>query len=163
MTPTEFATVEALKFNPGDIVVVSGADLAKIYIMLLNARDTIRGAGRGCKDPTDTRALTTYPSDLQGRAFQFEFERLDNISTNVILVGNQFDRSDPFQNPWQVSVEIDTMIDIINERNVFATPSTADARYGDIRELFSFLSRVYFYDTDAEEVTFIKTQTPERP
>lgn len=163
MTPAEFATTEALNFNSGDIVVVSGADLAKIYIMMLNARDTIRGAGRGCKDPIDTRALTTYPSDIQGRAFQFEFERLDNISTNVILVGNQFDRKNLFTNPNPVTIEIDTVIDILNERNIFATPSTADARYGTARELFSFLSRLYFYDTYTDEVTFIKTQTPERP
>lgn len=62
MTPSEFINTESSSFNNGEIVIVAGPDLEATYILLLAARDKIRGDGGTCLDPLDTDSIVYYGS-----------------------------------------------------------------------------------------------------
>lgn len=163
MTPAQFIANEVPTFQPGQIIVVSGTDLAKIYTLLFNARDAIRTAGGHCLDPLDTRETIRYPSDTSDRAFKFELLSIDNQG-NVILVGNQFDRANFYQNPHPVDVLVDVVRDLLNVDNVeFFPDQSFSINNAGVRELFGFISKIYYYDTTLNDITFLKTQIPERP
>jgi hypothetical protein len=157
-----------LLFQHGQLIVVSGPDLAEIYDLLLDTRDEIISTSRNCLDPVDTRTVLQYPSDIEDRAIKFEFTVLAN-QDKVILVGNQFDRESQTQNPEPKDLEIDVVRDLLNGTNIRVIPglgdpsSALDSRYGFSRELFSYISRVYYFDTGTDEVFFVKTQIPFRP
>jgi len=243
MTPAEFVTTEALTFSPGQLVIVSGPDSAAIMTLLLDARDSIRGASIPCLDPIDTRMTIPYPSGLvasepvpttsrfkaplfrnsffevvgttikmlNGAAIgeqsiiaeynpetnivtladpfsvppavgdefsilpivekPYKFEQLALVNRaagptpNVVLIGNEFDRESHVQNPFPVAIDIDTVIDLLNMRNMIKDHPQAGSTFwgGDVRELFAYISKVYYYDTRAAEITFVKNQLPERP
>src|SRR5512146_3339175 len=90
MTPSHFANTEAPTFEVGRAVFVSGKDLAKIYSMLIQARDAVVASGKPCIDPVDTRTLLRYMTDTSDRSICFEHLVLANRD-KVIMVGNQFD------------------------------------------------------------------------
>ena len=164
MTPAEFIANEVPNFQPGQIIVVSGADLATIYDLLFDARDALRGMSRLCLDPIDTRDTISYPSDTAPRAFKFEYLAIANQGTNVVLVGNQFDPSNFYENPHPVDILVDVVRDLMNWNNVeFIPPRSTSLFYPATRELFQFISKIYYYDTTAGTVTFLKNQISERP
>lgn len=243
MTPTEFATIEALTFTPGQLVIVSGPDSAAIMLLLMDARDAIRGASTPCLDPIDTRMTIPYPSGLVSSDFTpttsrfkaplfrnsffdvvgtrirmlngvnvgldsiiaeynpvtdiatlanpfpappaagdeftilpivekpYKFEQLALVNRaagptpNVVLIGNEFDRENVSQNPFPVAIDIDTVIDLLNMRNMIKDHPQAGSTFwgGEVRELFAYISKVYYYDTRSATITFVKNQLPERP
>lgn len=240
MTPTQFINTESLRFQPGQLVVVSGPDNGIITTLLMNTRDAIRGRTIGCLDPVDTRTTVAYPTGLVGsdlvptatrfrapmyrntkfiddraiqnglsitfidgvnigttrtisaydpvsqivtvstpwplvpvigdgfsvggiieRPYNFEFLVIDNPHS-VILASNQFDRESFAQNPHPADIQIDVIIDLLNVSNVNTIPDEEWSRYGFVREIFGYISFVYYYDTRLDEITFVKTQIPER-
>ncbi len=62
MTTVEFITNEVPSFEPGQLIVVSGPDLAAIYLLLMDARDAIQSDYQ--LDPIDTRATVKYPTGI---------------------------------------------------------------------------------------------------
>ena len=62
MTPLEFITNEVPSFQPGALIVVSGPDIAAIYLLLMDARDALPSAYR--LDPIDTKSTVKYPSGV---------------------------------------------------------------------------------------------------
>lgn len=161
MTAAEFINNESTLFQEGQLIVVSGPSLVDLYDLLLQTRDALILAGKGCMDPFDTRATKQYPSDLTERSFQYEYEALANAGSRVVLIANQFDRNNTFQNPEPVSLEIDVLIDLLRVRNIDNIPEAFDERFGDVRGLTNFMSRVYHYGDG--EATLIKVQVPFRP
>lgn len=160
MTPSEFSSTEALLFEPGKAVFVSGKDLSKIYAVLLAARDTVIISGKPCLDPFDTRTLVRYMTDATERPVCFEHVVLA-YRDKIILVGNQSSYARPATKDL---LDIDVVLDLFSATAIQTLPyPIMDRRQGVDRESFAFMSRVYFYDTDAEEILFIKTQLPFRP
>jgi hypothetical protein len=171
MTPQEFVTQEALTFSEGEIVVVSTDSLEALFPILLQARDAIVADGKHCADPLDAAGLVRYSSDTADRAVNFEFISL-NAGSTVVLVGNEFDRKSPWQNFDPISrqdevsferLRIATVFNLINTIGIKQIPYVADIRDGNTRELFSFISRLYYFDSLTNEITFLKTQNPELP
>lgn len=171
MTSNDFINSESSSFQPGQIIIVSGANLEAIYTLLLAVRDKIRGDGGECLDPVDTRTVLRYSTDTEDRAINFEFMSLNN-QDSVMPVGNAFDRRNLFQNIDYKGTEetiskdrldIDVVIDLLRNMNVQAIQDTADVRYGDVRQVFAYISKVYYYDDVNDEVLSIKTQIPFRP
>ena len=170
MTPSYFSNTESLLFELGKPVFVSGKDLGKIYTVLIAARDTVVGAGKPCLDPLDTRTLLRYMTDASERPVCFEHLVLANRD-KIILVGNQFDIRG-IQNldyPGRTAtskqrLDIDVVLDLFNTYAIQTLPSLfQDRRYAIDRESFAFMSRVYHYDTDLEDIVFVKTQIQFRP
>ena len=240
MTPTQFLTSEVPAFGDGEMIVVSGPDLASIYVLLSNAQAVLVGLSRTCPDPVDTRATIAYPDGIVAASpaptttsfvsgnFQkcfltpkwamvrmtsgpniglerivsaydptsqvftiapplpvppnpgdgfiveppketaYKFEalhvqyRAGGPTPGVVLVGNQFDRSDPYQNPRPADIEIDTVRDLFNIWNVRHVPDVESLGDTD-REIFSWFNRLYYYDAAANDVVFVKTQVPGSP
>jgi len=170
MTPAYFSSIEALLFEIGKIVFLSGKDLAKIYAVLIAARNTVLGSGKPCLDPFDTRTLVRYMTDTTDRPVCFEHVALAHRD-KVVLVGNQFDIHG-YQNLDFVGrtatdrsrLDIDVVRDLFGNYAIQTLPKPfEDRRYCIDRESFPFMSRVYWYDTDLENVLFIKTQLQFRP
>jgi hypothetical protein len=237
MTPTQFLTNEVPTFGNGELIVVSGTDLASIYVLLSDAQTALVGLGKTCPDPIDTRATIAYPdgtiavtpaptvttfksahffptpkwamvrmtsgpniglertvSDYDATtqvltitpafpvapaasdgfiieppnetAYKFEAlhvqYRAAGSTPGIILVGNQFDRGNPDQNPRPADVEIDVVRDLLNIWNVRNVPDVASSGDTD-REIFSWINRVYYYDAAANDIVFVKTQAPGSP
>lgn len=86
------------------------------------------------------------------------------MGDTVMLVANQFDPNDKRQNFLSSGIVVDTMLDLFDAMSVLSVRSSHSSRYGLVRELWPFVSRVYFYDVDDAQVSLIKPdQTPERP
>lgn len=101
------------------------------------------------------------------KPYRFEYlavtYRAGGADPKVVLVGNQFDRESTSQNPKPVSIDIDVVIDLLNIQNVVTIPNSGSTWFdGSVREVFSYMSKVYYYDTRSGEITFVKNQTPER-
>lgn len=241
MTPAYFLATEVPTFALGELIVVSGPDLASIYVLLSNAQIVLITSGKPCPDPTDTRATIAYPSGIISNvyppttttfssaeftccfisplwamlrmtsgpniglertitaynsitqvftiapafpvapligdgfvieppvetAYKYEFlhiyHRSSGINPGVVLVGNQFNRANIHQNPRPVDVQVDTVIDLLNTFNVQDIPSVQSSLDIKVREIFSWVNRIYYYDNAANDITFIKTQVPGSP
>lgn len=101
------------------------------------------------------------------KAFNFEFlvvtHRASGPSPMVVLVGNQFNRLDPKENPFPANIAIDVVKDLLTSTNVNTVPEAASSLWGSsFRELFSYISKVYYYDSIGQIVTFVKDQIPDR-
>lgn len=81
----------------------------------------------------------------------------------VVLISNQFDLTDPKQNPFPADIDIDVVRDLLNLRNIENIPNAYNLNDGRYREIFGYISKLYYFDTRAGEITFIKNQIPERP
>lgn len=160
MTPAYFINTECLTFQLGQLVVVSGADSDQIRIVLLQAQEKIVLSGKPCPDPFDTRTLVSYVAPTTERAPKFEYEA---IKSQVTLIANQFDRGDRHQNPYPVDMEIDVIIDLLNVYNIRTINEATSHVNGGVRELFGYMSKVYWYDTEEDEIFFVKNQIPQRP
>jgi len=171
MTSSEFINTESASFEPGQMIIVSGSDLAAIYVMLIATRNAIVARSVPCLDPVDTQTVLRYSTDTEDRGINFEFMSISNPD-KVMLVGNEFDRTSVFENIDEAGraetiskarLDIDVMLDLIRHMNVQSIPSTADIRYGDVRQVFAYISKVYYYDAENDSVLFIKDQIPFRP
>lgn len=156
MTPTELIS-ESLTFVPGKIVVVSGSDLAMIFNLLLDARESIEANTSYQANVLDARALVKYPSDEVERGIVFEYVAISSPNT-IVLVANKFDREADSKH----TLAIDVVMDLQNHRPVETIPDSGSKTFVGSRNLFPYISRIYFYDTDENEIAFIKTQTPIR-
>lgn len=100
-------------------------------------------------------------------SFNYEFLAIQNRaggpSPHVVLVGNQFDLSDIKQNPLPVDIYVDTVRDLLNIQNVGSVPQVMSNVYPLVRELFPYISKIYYYNSRANDITFVKNQIPERP
>lgn len=106
------------------------------------------------------------------KAYKFEFLALVNKASgstpNVVLIGNQFDRTDKYQNPHPNTIEVDVMRDLIYINNVeYVPPDSAHLNYFGARELFLYVKKIYYYDPEETDVNsqvlYITSQLPERP
>lgn len=167
MTPAEF--IEHSKTFPlGEVAVVSGADITKVTQLLVDAMTAIEGSSSKQVLVFDARDEIVYSQrfyiENAEEARLWEFVALVAEGAFVVLVANEFDRSS-LRHSW--TVEIDTVLDIIDaDRVIDITSSASRHRTGfprGIRELFPHITRVYHYDTNSEEITFVKTQIPDRP
>lgn len=105
---------------------------------------------------------------IEEKPYKFEYLALTYRSAGpepkVVLIGNQFDRESISQNPHPVNIDIDVVIDLINITNVRLTPKSGSLFFdGSVREVFSYISKVYYYDTRTQEIIFVKSQIPQRP
>lgn len=105
---------------------------------------------------------------IEEKPYKFEYlaltYRAAGPEPKVVLIGNQFDRESVSQNPHPVAIDIDVVIDLINIVNVTTVRNSGSLFYdGTVREVFSYLSKVYYYDTRAQEITFVKDHLPLRP
>ena len=60
-------------------------------------------------------------------------------------------------------IDPDVVRDLFSAGSVNEVYDAQSRKYGITRELYPFLSKIYFYDTDGGSVTFIKDNVPERP
>lgn len=168
MTEAEFLQ-ESLSFDVGKITVVSGPDFDTVWTLINQAKDFIETNSSKLVLCYDSRGTTVY--DHRDNPFRqnveegYVFEYISLLAAEndlVVLVANQFDRESRDQNREPKDVIIDTMLDLFHRSNIAAIPGTASRR-SIAREMFEFLSRVYYYDTRAFDITFIKTQEAVRP
>lgn len=190
MTPPEFIE-EAKSFKSGCIYVMSGPDIDAVINLLYLARTAIQTTGRdavvydfrcrplgdpvpgGCTvyadegiPPTRRWLGDKYVQSLLWENYSLLIQKLtDEGNPMIMLIGNTFDPDDRIQNPSPISVPIDVIRDLMNLRNV----STVVSAFGHApltgftRELYQFITGIYFYDTQASEVNFIKERLRQRP
>jgi len=190
MTISEFLDI-AKTFKSGHIYAISGQDINEVMNLLYLAETAIQSTGRqaviydfrcrpvsdpvkgGCAEyadegtPPTRRWLGDAPvQSLLWESYSLLVQRLSDAGNPmVMLVGNTFDPEDRRQNPSPISLEIDVIMEWMSMRNlrtVIAANGKAPLS-GSIRELFQFLTQIYFYDTNTFQVTFIKDQIRQRP
>lgn len=167
-TTTKFATHSYVSlFENLDVTMVSGANSGLVR--------RIQEYDRASNVMTVSPAFPSAPAIGDGfclnpvveRAFKFEYftvaYRAAGPTPKVVLVSNQFDREDLEQNPVPRSIDIDVVIDLLNLRNVENIPMSHNLNYGHCRELFSYISKLYYFDDESGTVTFVKDQIPQRP
>ena len=156
MTRNDFVD-EAKGFPLGTLAIVSGKSADAVKALLEEARAAMELAGK----PTlvyDSRDTVIYPDrggvrDVEeARLFEFVKVVSDDF---VVLVGNEFDRDDPSQNSRKRTVEIDVAMDIMDPFKVRTIPRAYSRNIG-TRELWPFMNRLYWFDVDADTVTFVK-------
>ena len=166
MTKEEFKTA-ALSFEVGKIIVVSGQDLDIVIAFLQEVSDNTETETSNVSVVFDARSRITYPERWfetnSSEAKLWEQASINAKDSYTILVANEFDPNDIIQNPNPVSLTVDVVRDIFNAGKTADVPFSQSRRYGITRELYPFISKVYFYNTDTEEITYIKDNTPERP
>jgi hypothetical protein len=165
MTIQEFLD-EALGFDVGKIVVISGDDQDALNALVQQAGDYIEAGTpklvltydsretwycNGHRESPFGRPAPGHPEGLLFGGISLEAE-----GEFVVLVSNQFDPSNPQQNPQPINLVIDVMLDLMYARNVSNIISTNSMRTGWIRELWEFTSRVYYYDSLSGEITLVK-------
>ena len=171
MTKDQFIQ-HAKTFPEGTMAVVSGKDVDEIELMLIDAMDAIEADTSKQSLVFNSRSEVVYPqrfyliNSLEARLW--EFVALSSEDAFVVLIANEFDRNDPEQNRSPQTVEIDTVMDLMTGQKVETIMSSKSRHRGGptpkgVRELFPHISRIYYFDTDAGEITFIKSQTPDRP
>lgn len=175
MTRAEFLA-EALSFPLGSVVFVSGKDIASVTalleeakadieastakpVLVFNSRDTVPFPQRyfASQDATD---VMTPISDEAMRLR--EFDALIAENSYVVLMANEFDRDDPDQNRRKRSITIDVLLDLFRANQVKDIPFGFHRYYG-TREVYPYATKIYYVDTDTDEVTFVKDQNPHRP
>jgi hypothetical protein len=165
MTRAEFIN-ESLTFAPGQIVVVSGPDMLEVNTLLDDARAAIEMATPNLVLVYDSRYAIVYPKrDYQENVTQaivWEYVSLIAEGNFVVLVANLFDPNDPSHNPQPTTMEADVVRDLMSNTRVRDLQYAYKSKYG-IREIFAFISKMYFYDSVGDEVYFIKNQKPDRP
>jgi hypothetical protein len=125
---------ESLTFSPG-IVVISGPDLAQLFLLAMDARDAVIAAGIHSASVIDAKAQVEYPSDTKERGVVFEYVSLTSTNT-VVFVVNQFDRTK--QNS-HASLEVDVMFDLISGRTVETIPESLSKTFPGFRNICPFI------------------------
>lgn len=166
MTRSEFVT-ESLSFPPGKIIVVSGQNFSMVNSLLVDAMTAIEGATSNLALVYDSRSSLIYDRrDFQSNVLQarvWEYMAIMAEGQFILLVANQFDPADKTQNPTPRGIIPDVVSDLMYNFRVRNLDYAYESKYGMTRELYAFVTHLYFYDTNLDEVTFIKHQTPDRP
>jgi hypothetical protein len=81
----------------------------------------------------------------------------------VTLVGNYFDSASPLTNPWGSGIPADVVIDVLEWYNVRSILEAGSKKYGGIRDLYPFMTKLYWYDGPAGQITHVKDQRAELP
>jgi len=178
VTPAEFLS-EASGFGRGSFVIVSGNDDERIGVLLSGAQMVIESGGIPTLlyDSRDTE-LQTVPMYLSCDA-KFEEDRCSRPShyvgmpweskvllasgSMVTLVGNFFDDETPRSNPWRSGIPADVVIDILEWYNVGYILDSFSKKYGNARNLFPFITKLYWYDGPSDDITHVKDQEAELP
>lgn len=153
----------------GTTVTISGENMANVVLV------TFDGAAASIVSTSETSVVVQTPAKLadggvnidvitgEGQAVLYEHSSL-TLGDFVILVGNQFDPDDKRQNFLGSGLIVDVMLDLFAATSVLGIKSSNSQRYGFTRELWPFVSKVYFFDVDGDDITLVKAdQTPERP
>lgn len=190
MTPAEFINTSK-SFKSGYIYVVSGQDINFVMDLLYQSKSAIQTTGKDavvydfrCRlfgDPTQGGCVA-YADDgvpptrrwlgdkhiqsILWESYSVLIQKLsDEGSPLVMLVGNQFDPNDFHQNPSPISLNVDVIMDLMSPRNVptVVAASGKSPTTGFTRELYQFITEIYFYDTNSDKVSFIKERIRQRP
>lgn len=166
MTPAEFIAA-AQSFPVGSITVVSAPDLTTLTSFL---NDTVKPA---VETPSKTVLVFNSRATMffTGRDFRedvnegriWEYMSLLIEGSSVILVANEFDPDDRRQNRRPISRNIDVFLDLFRASSVEGLTLGYSRKHGITRELWPFITNIYFYDQGTDEIDLIKTQIPERP
>ncbi len=165
MTRAEFIN-ECLTFAPGQIVVVSGPDISIVNALLEDARTAIEASTPNLVLVYDSRSSIVYSKrdyrENVTQAIVWEYVSLMAEGNFVVLVANLFDPANVSHNPNPTTVEVDVVRELISSTRVRDLPFAYNSKYG-IREIFAFISKMYYYDTTFDTVSFVKNQIPDRP
>lgn len=183
MTPTEFI-LASLNFVPGKIYAVSGQDINKVMDLLYSAAEQLELSGvivlvydfrcrppgdltqGGCKTylPDGVYLPTRYHHVPETQSILWEShsiliqELTDDGTPTIVLIGNEFDSTSRRMNPHPISIEVDVVRDIMSPFNVKGMMRARSNRFSETRELFPYLSEIFYYDTNTENVTLLKQQ-----
>jgi hypothetical protein len=165
MTRVEFLN-ECLTFTPGQIVVVSSPDITLVTSLLEEARTAIEASTPNLVLVYDSRKTILYSKRDQEenvtQAIIWEYISIMAEGNFVVLVANHFDPADTRHNPNPSGLEADVVLDLMNSARIRDLKYAYHSKYG-IREIYAFISKMYYFDHVADEVAFIKNQTPDRP
>jgi hypothetical protein len=157
MTRSEFIE-EAKTFSPGIMVIVSGKRSDDVKALLEEARTAIESVSKQALvyDSRDTM-IYSQRGDQEDVEEGMLFEFVKVISDGfIVLVGNEFDRDDTSQNSKKRTVEIDVVLDIMDPFKVTGIPRAYSRNIGTTREIWPFMDKLYWFDVDTDEVTFVK-------
>lgn len=171
MTKAEFIQ-QAKAFPEGTMAVVSGPDVNEVTALLQDAMTEIESTTSKQVLVFNARDQIVYTqrfyikNSLEARLW--EFVAVTSEGAFVVLIANEFDRLDPDQNRNPQTVEIDTVLDLLRYKSIeqihpgYSRHRTGPTPLG-IRELYPHITKIYYFDTDLDDVIFIKNQTPDRP
>lgn len=164
MTPAEFVA-EAITFPIGKICVVSGPDYNAVQTLLENAATAIEMSTTHLALVYDSRATIIRPVLYQQDVVDAQsWEYISLVADEmVVLVANQFDRMNEKQNSHPISMEYDVVRDIVSAGSVANIWDSQSKKYGITRDLFPFITKLYYYDTRSGEIFFVKDSIPDRP
>lgn len=182
MTPAEFLLNEVPTFTEGDIVLIAGGDMgdafapapfdtATVWGLINQSKQDITDAGGMCLS-YDSAGKVLYQrrdtvfnrpdpasetNEGTEEAVLFEYVWATAKDDFVVFVSHEFDRNDVTQNPNPKTIAIDTVLSLIGRQNVKALIGSMSRRTG-LRELFEFVTRIYYFDTETQTITFVKQQ-----
>jgi len=163
MTRNEFIQ-EAKGFQTGTMVIVSGRDGDMVRALLEEARAAIEAESKLAL-VYDAKEVVTYSQrgyeENAQEARLFEFVKVVSEEF-VVLVGNEFDRDDPYQNRTPRTLEIDVAMDIMSPFKVKGITRAYSRNVVTVREIWPFMNSLYWFDVDSDEVTFVKGLDPHR-
>ena len=178
MTPNEFLS-EASSFAPGSFVVVSGNDQPMIGVLLSGAQAVIESGGLMTllydSRATEWRQVPEYQScnakftedgcdpTYYQVGIPWESKVLLASGSMVTLVGNFFDTTSPWTNPWGFGLPADVVIDLLEWHNVRTILESGSKKYAGVRDLYPFVTKVYWYDGPSDQITYVKDQVAELP
>jgi len=166
MTSAEFVLL-CPNFPAGELIIVSGPNFSATYSMLQAGQTAIEGSTPNGALLYDARATVTYTQRLWTvdtvQALSWEYVKDIAQEGFVVLIANTFDVNDPHQNPTPRYLEMDVMIDLMTVHNITDIVGATSKKYAGVREIFPWLSKIYYYDPGTDTVTFIKDQTSEVP
>jgi len=155
MTRNEFIE-EAKGLPPGTMTIVSGKSADDVRALLDEAKAAIESVSKQAL-VYDCRETVAYPE----RGYQQDteearlFEFVKVVSEGfVVLVGNEFDRDSVKKR----TVEIDVVMDIMDTFKVRRISRAYSRNVTEVREIWPFMDRLYWYDVGSDTVTFVKSQ-----
>jgi hypothetical protein len=162
MTTAEFVAL-APSFPARGAVVVSGADIDAVLQLLNDAAAEIESSTSYVALVYDAKATVFYgdtrnPNSDVAQGVLWEYVTAAAKDVAIVLVANEFDPSNPTKNPYKVSTKIDVLIDLYDQ---FRVSSSHSRLYAAPRELFPFMTKVFYYNTGTGEVTFLKDHNPD--
>jgi hypothetical protein len=154
------------------LTVVSGQDIDVVLGLLEDAADAIDLIPMKQALVFDSLSTFIYPQrwyiEFSKEPRLWEYVKITSAGTFVVLVGNEFDPDSQEHNPRPTFLAADVVRNLMDQtlaQDRFVTEKNlkvplAHSRLYGIREIFPFVNNVYFYDTNAGDVQFIKTQNP---
>lgn len=149
------------------MILVSGPDFSATFAMLQAGQTAIETSTVNGALVYDARTTVTYTQRLWTintvQAISWEYVKDIAQGEFVVLVANTFDINDPHQNPHPRSLHIDVVTDLMTVHNITDIVGATSKKYAGTREIYPWINRIYYYDSASDQVTFIKSQTPDQP